>query len=151
MPADDKPLVALLVRAGGSYCALPLAAVEETMRPLPVEPVAGAPACVSGVAVIRGHALPVVDLASLLGAKEEEPPTRLISLRVDGRGVGLLVAAVEGVVYLSGSVETLPPLLEDAEAIAGLGARDGALLRLLAEARALPPEILALGEGEAAA
>ena len=53
----------VLVQAGLHLCALPLGAVIETLRPLPLRPLAGAPAGVLGVAVVRGSPVPVIDLA----------------------------------------------------------------------------------------
>ena len=52
----------LIVMAGARACAIPLDYVAETMRPLPIEPVAGTPGFVRGVSVIRGAPTPVVDL-----------------------------------------------------------------------------------------
>jgi hypothetical protein len=45
-----------VVRVGARVCALPLHHVVETMRPLPIDPVVGTPAFISGVSVIRGIA-----------------------------------------------------------------------------------------------
>ena len=41
----------VMARVGGIRCALPLAAVIETMRLLPVERIAGAPAWILGVSI----------------------------------------------------------------------------------------------------
>jgi purine-binding chemotaxis protein CheW len=73
---------ALLTRVGGRLCAVPLAHTVETMRLLPVSPLGDAPPFVRGLAIIRGAAVPVVDLGALLG----EPAgavTRLVLVRVD--------------------------------------------------------------------
>ena len=51
----------LVVMVGARACAIPLDHVAETMRPLPIEPVAGTPGFVRGVSVIRGAPTPVVD------------------------------------------------------------------------------------------
>ncbi len=56
----------LVVMVGARACAFPLHHVAETMRPLPIEPVAGTPSFVRGVSVIRGMPTPVVDLKALL-------------------------------------------------------------------------------------
>ena len=56
----------LVVTVGARACAIPLQHVAETMRPLPIEPVAGTPGFVRGVSVIRGAPTPVVDLRALL-------------------------------------------------------------------------------------
>ena len=53
----------LVFRVLTFHCALPLEHVSETMRPLPVEPIAGVISPVAGVAIIRGGPVPVVDVA----------------------------------------------------------------------------------------
>ena len=59
--------LALILLAGDQLCALPVGHVGETMRPLPVETLAGGPPFAPGVSVIRGQPTPVVDLAEVLG------------------------------------------------------------------------------------
>src|SRR5271155_6034274 len=68
----------LVVFAGAYSCALPIGHVVETMRPLPTEPVAGAKAFVRGLALIRGAAVPVIDLAHVIGVSEARAPTRFV-------------------------------------------------------------------------
>jgi purine-binding chemotaxis protein CheW len=58
----------LLCRVRERLCALPLAHVVETMRPLPIEPLGGMPGFVQGIAIIRGAPVPVVDAGALLGS-----------------------------------------------------------------------------------
>lgn len=124
-------------------CALPLQHVIETMRPLPIEALAGVNRPVSGVAIIRGAAMPVVDLAWLL-AGEESHPTRFVTVNADGRRVALAVDAVVDVrVIPTGSVNDLPPLLQDAnaDAIATIGTLDAELLMVLRTGRLLPETV----------
>jgi purine-binding chemotaxis protein CheW len=138
--AETKPLEGpvLLARARGRMCALPLACVVETMRPLPVTPLAGAPAFVRGLAVIRGEAVPVVDLAALLFGPAVEEPTRFVTLRVGDRRVALATGEVVGVRALPTAGAPLPPLLDGSTAaLAALGRLDGALLLVLEGARLL--------------
>ncbi|WP_344615092.1 chemotaxis protein CheW, partial [Dactylosporangium salmoneum] len=68
----------LVFGVGRLLCALPLAAVVETVRPLPVQPLAGGGGALLGVAVIRGGAVPVLDTARLLGDPGAEP-TRFVT------------------------------------------------------------------------
>ncbi len=44
----------------------------ETMRPLPVEPMAGTPPFMLGISVVRGVAMPVADPAWLFGTSATE-------------------------------------------------------------------------------
>ena len=110
------------------------------MRPMPVESVAGAPAYVRGIAIIRGDPLPVVDVGALLGAAGARAE-RFVTLRVGGRQVALAVDAVVGVRALAAdTLRRLPPLLRDAhaDAVSSIGALDAELLVQLDSARVVP-------------
>jgi purine-binding chemotaxis protein CheW len=131
----------LLFRVQERFCALPIEQVVETMRPLPIEPLSGAPDFVLGVAVVRGAPIPVVGAARLLGADVEARPGRFITVRVGERRVALAVSAVEGVRALPlSSLQALPPVLGDAEAVAVslLGTLDAGLLLVLNGLRLVP-------------
>lgn len=121
----------LLCRAHTRLCGLPLQNVVETCRPLPLEPVLSAPSFVIGVAVIRGQPLPVVDVAMLLGDRQEV--TRFVTVRLGQRQVALAFASVEGVGDGPAAPAGLPPLLTGAQrdAISSLEMLDGELLVLL--------------------
>src|SRR5580704_10406648 len=86
----------LICRAGIHRCALPLEHVIEIMRALPIEAVAGAPAYVRGLCIIRGAAVPVLDTGLLVGA-EASPCRRLIAVRAGGRTVALTAETVLGI------------------------------------------------------
>jgi len=131
----------VLVRSGGQTCALPVRAVIEVMRPLPVRPVAGAPAFVRGAALVRGAPAPVVDLAAVLGL-DSSTPSRFVSIRVGERALVLAVDAVLGVRRLPrDTLAVLPPLLAGAETVAALGVLDADLLLVLREAALVPDEL----------
>lgn len=136
----------LLCRVGSVRCALPLQYVEETMRPLPVEPMAGAPVFVRGLAIVRGSVVPVVDAGSLLGGGLAQA-SRFVMVKARSRRVALVVDAVEGVGQIArASLNTLPPLLRDAnlEAVAAIGTLDAELLVILRSSRLVPDEMWAL-------
>jgi purine-binding chemotaxis protein CheW len=124
-------------------CALPLRDVIETLRPLPIEPLAGAPSYVCGLSILRGAPVPVVDLGLLLGV-EQLRATRLVVLRAGARTVAAAVSEVLGVRTLAGD-GGLPPLLKEAGhgAIQTLGSLDRELLLVLEGARIVPEEIFA--------
>jgi purine-binding chemotaxis protein CheW len=137
--AAPEPILAIVARVAARLCALPLGQVVETMRLLPVEPVADAPPGVIGLSIIRGVAVPVVDLAVLLGGSE--PPTRVILLRVGERLVALAVAELVGVRRLDADLlAATPPLLQlaRAELIESIGVLDAQLVLVLRAARLLP-------------
>lgn len=139
----------LLCRVGRRFLAVPVRHVDETMRPMAIEPLAGAPAFVSGLAVIRGVPTPVVDGGALLGAPGEARPGRLVVLRVDTRRVALAVDAVSGLRSLAeASLHEVPPLLSEAnaDAVQAIGTLDAALLLVLRAARVLPEATEAVAE-----
>ncbi|HEY2744390.1 MAG TPA: chemotaxis protein CheW, partial [Polyangia bacterium] len=94
-------MLAIVARVGARLCAVPLTHARETMRMLPIEPLAGAPPFVLGLAIIRGQAVPVIDLGALIGGGGA--PARLITLNVGERSVAIAVDAVVGVQRLEGA------------------------------------------------
>lgn len=129
----------LLLRARGRTCALPLEHVLETMRALPVTPLAGVPACVRGASVVRGAAVPVVDLGALLSGDAPAAPARLVLVRCGERAAALAVDEVLGVGRLDASAAAPAPLLSGG-AVEALGARDRELLVVLSAARLVPDD-----------
>ena len=143
----------LLCRVDAWLCALPLEGVVETLRPLPIEPVAGAPDFVLGLSVVRGAAVPIVDVERLLGGRGANP-TRFVMLKVGERRVGLAVEGVVGVRQIGAtSLEDLPPLLRNAEAdvVSTIGTLDSELLVVLQAVRIIPEAFFAAVEGKALA
>ncbi len=116
----------LVFRAGSQICALPLSEAVEILRPLPVEPLAGAPSFVRGLSIVRGTPVPVLDLAALLlGAPSS--CTRFVMVRAGERRLALAVDAVLGIREFRDSVwSDLPPLLRDAgrDAVEAVGTLD---------------------------
>jgi len=148
-------LVLVFHATAGVRAALPASHVLETMRPLSIEPLAGAPDFVAGVAVVRGRPTPVVDAAALLGVRGGAAPARWVTLRTGDRIVALAVAGVVGVRRLSDSLSaaSAPPLLRGVAqgAVRSLGVLDGDLFLVLQTARLMEDDVwLALGEGAAA-
>lgn len=142
----------LVLRAGAHLCALDLAHVLETMRPLPVEPVAGVPEFVTGVSVIRGEPVPVVDVAALIGGKRRVV-TRFVTADGGRQSVALAVEAVLGVRPFPLELRrTLPPLLRGAGAdvVAAVAMADAEPLLVLRSARIVPDEVWAAIETAAA-
>lgn len=137
----DANVPVLVLEVHDWRCALELRDVVETLRPLPVQPVPGAPSYVRGVAVIRGQPMPVVDLAALLTGTPEEHCERFVCIRAGGRWLALAVAAVLGIHPLSPqALQALPPLLAEARGngLESLGLLDRELLTVLATGRLLP-------------
>lgn len=137
--ANDKWLV---VVAGTHRVGLPLAYVQETMRPLPIVPLRDTIPCVLGLAVIRGASVAVVDLGELMGrADTAQAFARFVTLEVGGHSVAVAVDGVETVVTLEqNALALLPPLLTHAggDAVHALSLADQKLLLLLQATKLLP-------------
>lgn len=140
----------LLCRLDNRLCALPLEPVVEIMRPLPVEPLAGAPPFVRGLSIIRGAPVPVVDVALLLGASRNRS-TRYVTIRAGARHVALEVDEVLGVRVLPlEKLQAVPPLFREAPAdiVSAIGAADDKLLLVLRSARLVPDSLWTVFEAE---
>jgi purine-binding chemotaxis protein CheW len=139
---ETAVISALVCRVESRLLALPLSEVTETMRPLPVSAMPGAPPFVRGAAIVRGEAVPVLDGGLLLGGQAPGAAGRFVILRVGGRPVALAVDEVLGVRALSGAVlAELPPLLQNATSVDSVGILDAQLLVLLQSARLVPESV----------
>ncbi|MER7274337.1 chemotaxis protein CheW [Dactylosporangium sp. NPDC000244] len=118
----------LIFGVGRLLCALPLAAVVETVRPLPVQPVGGAGGALLGVAVIRGAAVPVVDTAALLG-DPGVPPSRFVTVDTPGGTVAFATGPVAGVRSVARSAAQPSPVA--GELVEAVGVLDGRPLLFL--------------------
>lgn len=137
----DVSVTWLLCRAASHHFALPMQHVVETMRMLPIEPVAGCPPMVCGFSVIRGAPTPVIDAALLFDGQPGQCE-RLVTVRTGKRTIALATQAVVGVLEMADELDDLPPLLGNVEAIAGLTTLDQQLVFLLRAARIIPDDIL---------
>ena len=158
LPASGPDGSVLLCRIGAGLCGFPVRQVIEIMRPVPVEPLAGATPSVLGVSVIRGAPVPVVDAAFLVRG-EPGDASRLVTVRLDGapaegrdaeRVVALAVDAVLGVRGIqSTELNALPPLLSDTQRlkIIAMGVDDAEILVVLDCARAVPESVWAALSG----
>jgi purine-binding chemotaxis protein CheW len=138
----------LVCCVGGRACSVPIHAVIETMRPLPIRRVAGGPPAVLGISIIRGEPTIVVDASRILG-DHAGVPGRFVTLRVGARAIALAVDSVTGVRRLAqAQLHALPPLLAGADAIESLGVADHELLLVLRAAHVVPDDLLRELEAE---
>jgi purine-binding chemotaxis protein CheW len=140
----DGASASLICRVGDLLCAVPLAVVGETMRPLPVEPLAGVPLYVRGLAIIRDRPTAVIDAAALL-TDHAGSPSRFVTLTTGERPIALAVDAVVGITRLPADGASLPSILQSPRlaAVTAAGALDGALLLALEGTRIVPDDVWA--------
>jgi purine-binding chemotaxis protein CheW len=147
--AERADTSALVFHAGSMLCALRLDDVIETMRPLGTRPLAGTPAFVRGVSIVRGLPTPVVDVARLLGGERAEL-CRFIAVRTERGPVVFATGAVLGI-RITGPAEGSghSGLLGAAgRLVAGVGTLDGEPVLLLQSMRVVPDEVWAAAAGE---
>ena len=90
------------------------------MRPLPVAPLAGVPAFVLGLSVIRGTTTPVVDTGILLGLDEPPALKRFVTLKTGQSCVAIAVESIDGIIRMdAAALKGLPPLLQTGSALVG--------------------------------
>jgi purine-binding chemotaxis protein CheW len=141
-PAEQQ---LLLCRVGSHVCGIRLEHVIETFRPLPTEPLAGTPSFVVGMSVVRDVVVPIVNVATLLGATSvEQTFARFIAIRAGRRVVVLATGPIVGVRVLPTSVaDALPPLFEQDSApyLEAVSALDAELLVVLQASRIVPDAV----------
>jgi purine-binding chemotaxis protein CheW len=118
--------------------------VRETMRPLPIESLTGAPSFVLGLAIIRGFPVPVIDTGRLLGSPASDT-RRFVSLKLGERSAALAVDDVLGIRSLpTVTLSETPPLLRGADQrlVAVIGTLDSRLLLVLEAARLVLDPVL---------
>src|SRR5690242_17154049 len=134
---------ALVFRAGPLLCALNLDDVIETLRPLETRPLAGSPAFVRGISVLRGVPTPVIDVARLLGNEQIEPQ-RFVAVRTERGAVALATGPVLGIRDIEASPTGGHPALlgtRSSRLVAGVGTIGDEPLLLFQSLRAVPDEV----------
>lgn len=101
--APEQKSRLLVFRAGGESYALPMESVREVECVGRVTPVPGAPGFIRGLVNLRGEILPLLDLAALVGRREERPAQRLIVAQAGPADpvVALMVEELNGLAPLS--------------------------------------------------
>ena len=140
---DNASLLSLVFRAGSLLCALRLDDVVETMRPLQTHPLAGTPAFVRGISVLRGVPTPVIDVARLIGGGQAEVH-RYVAVRTERGTIALATGPVEGIRVVDPDGSTGHPALltgESGRLVAGVATAGAEPLLLLQSMRAVPDEV----------
>jgi purine-binding chemotaxis protein CheW len=142
--SDSTSNLFLICRSDPRLCALPLGNIVETMRSLPIKPMPDMPSFLLGVAIIRGDVVPVVDVASLLGANTHSHHARFVTIKIGERRVAFAVDDVIGVRTLDNDTKVnIPPLLDSAEVsmIEAMSTLDAELLLVLQGSHLIPESI----------
>jgi purine-binding chemotaxis protein CheW len=143
-PELEAVMTALVFRAGSLLCALRLDEVIETMRPLEIQPLAGSPAFVLGISVLRGVPTPVIDVSRLLGGGQGGDPQRFVMVRTEQGAVAMATGPVIGIREVDASAAGGHPALlgtRSSRLVAGVGTAGSEALLLLQSMRAVPDEV----------
>jgi purine-binding chemotaxis protein CheW len=113
-----KELQIVGFRVGQETFGVPIGAVQEILRPLPVTPVPGAPPHIEGVINLRGRIISIMDLRKRCGAPAEpNRRNRIVVAESDGRRIGLMVDSASEVLRIpEASIEPPASLFGDAPA-----------------------------------
>jgi purine-binding chemotaxis protein CheW len=136
---------------GDVHYAVDIRRVREILRPLPVLAMPHVPPAVIGVADHRGEVVPVLELRRRFGLEPSahDRRTKWILVDVGGRGVGLVVDTVTGVLATTDVDQRPAPVLGSGDAargISGVFAHDAGLLFVLDVDRvAAPAQVVDLG------
>ncbi len=103
--ASERTSRWLRMRCGSQAYALELLKVQEVVLPVPLLPLRGTATAMLGIMNLRGQVVPVMDLATHLGARTapDDANTRIVVLEENGDTMGLRVSAVEDVANLTDS------------------------------------------------
>lgn len=142
LAAPEEAVTALVFRAGTLLCALTLDEVIETMRPLATRRLAGSPAFVRGISVLRGVPTPVIDVARLLTGADGEIE-RYVAVGTERGPVALAVGTLLGIRATdAGPAEPHPALLGGSHRlVAGVGTFGSEPMLLLQSMRTVPDEV----------
>jgi purine-binding chemotaxis protein CheW len=142
LTTPEEAVTSLVFRAGTLLCALALDEVIETMRPLATRPLAGSPAFVRGISVLRGVPTPVIDVARLLTGSDGEIE-RYVAVGTERGPVALAVGTLLGIrATESGPAEPHPALLGGSHRlVAGVGTFGSEPMLLLQSMRTVPDEV----------
>lgn len=159
-PDGDAPQVDrqwetwVMFQLAGESFALPVTAVQETLRVPTITRVPHAPYPVRGIINMRGQVVPVVSLRLRIGlpAAEIGPASRVLIVSSHGRVLGFLVDSVQQVVRLDMKAAEPPPpdvMSEQSEYIVGVYHLDTTLVILLDVDRVLliPDSLQAAASG----
>ena len=136
-------------RVGPETYGVPIAAVQEILRPMPITAVPGAPPQVEGVVNLRGRIVSVVDLRKRCGAAPttDARKNRIVVAEVEGRRVGMVVDSASEVLRIAEScIEPPSTVFGDSPAsyVTGVAKLPGRLVILVDIAKMLQgPEVTA--------
>lgn len=136
--ADANILQLVSFEIGAEEYAIPILAVQEINRIMPITRVPHAPASVEGVINLRGRIIPVIDMRKRFGLEPaaDQGDARIIVVEVgaESRVIGFTVDRVHEVLRLDASIVDPAPTAggcDKSDYIRGVGKLDDRLLILI--------------------
>lgn len=129
----------------GQVYGIDINAVFEIIRMESITKIPQAPHFVEGVIKLRGHVIPVIDLAKRFGLGQNEQTTnsRIVILEISEQTIGIIVDSVQEVLRIPiNSIELPPPVVNgiDAAYIRGIAILEERLIILLDQNKILMEE-----------
>ncbi|GAB6180141.1 chemotaxis protein CheW [Desulfotomaculum defluvii] len=129
----------------GQVYGVDINSVFEIIRMESITKIPHSPHFVEGVINLRGHIIPVIDLAKRfgLGQNEQSQDSRIIILEVSGQTIGVIVDSVQEVLRIPiNNVEPPPPVIDGIESayIRGIAILEEKLIILLDQNKILMEE-----------
>jgi len=135
---DNEILQLVSFEIGAEEYAIPILAVQEINRMMPITCVPHSPPAVEGVINLRGRIIPVIDMRKRFGmeASADTSDARIIVVEVgqEGRVLGFTVDRVHEVLRLDKSIVDPAPTMSgacDADFVKGVGKLEDRLLILI--------------------
>ncbi len=137
-----KELQIVGFRIGHETFGLPIALVQEIVRPPEITKVPHAPDYVEGVMNLRGRIVPVIDLRRRFGqnSSEDNKKNRVLVVEIEARAVGLIVDSASEVLKIGeAQIEPPPSVLAETGTsyVTGVAKHNGRLIILVDLARIL--------------
>ncbi len=133
---EGNHLHSILFRLGDEHYGLPISAVKEIIKPLPITRFPKSPPFVEGVIDLRGRILPIINLRKLLGLSPTPltADSRFIDLLLPNLSIGIIVDAVSEVIRIP--IDRVEPALAivsgvDGKYLRGIARLDDKIVLLL--------------------
>ena len=138
---EDMSIACLVTLSGEDRYAFELNGIMEIVEAGACTPIPGAPDYLEGFHLVRGHALPVINLLAMID--QPQPATKnnwIIIVERDNFRYGLLVNAIEGIVNFP--LESYEPIVDTESNLSGLFIYQEKTTVLLSPKRIVHDEIL---------
>lgn len=119
---------------GPDFFGIEINKVVEILNTQKVHSLPELPDFLSGVIIVRGEVIPLLDLRKRFGMQSSESKELIIIVRYDSEKIGLLVDEIKEIITLNTEEITIPPTIFKGlkkKYLSGLGKKDDRIIILL--------------------